>query len=612
MKQRALTIVSPILPGTDLDVLEDFLHGNGGGWQGGGQGPFACLSTLHYLSCCVIRPTEGESALLVLELDFDGREGVFLTELVRSCRGPIDLIFESCDGYPGPTARPPEIVEFLRRRRHRENLFYLGHPGRSVQQIREENALRPALRAKLARVRKWKRLDIWGELRSGAPATKPPRLPFLVRYSLNGWRGPRRALELVRVFAWIALLLVGIAAFCGFAISAWRDGDHFALASALIAASIVPLLLCIAVFRLRPRHLKPMGAWLALREVASQGASAFVYSAVVVGFVAALLPGASEQWLKFSVWEFLAAAAPWAIGLVISLVLIVVSIAIAYVLAGWVLVLVAVAFSLWVMVAGFVELLQQPIGVRELLAFGVPMLAALFVVMVVVGVSAIYLPLLRRREAGDAVAPVRWDNAHLARMTEDEDRQFQNHFASVTIVKDGMRLFQLRWMLRLIHLLGKIYYNQGSLGSIPSIHFARFIVLKERGRVQKRLLFLTNYDGGWANYLGEFSHVTGVTLVWGSTEGFPRPFLLARDGSRDEQRFKTWARASQIKTLIWYSAYPELSVVQVNRNTRVRSSLRRPLAERPPRLGPLLRLWRAFRQPLDEAALDDALRSLTN
>jgi len=29
------------------------------------------------------------------------------------------------------------------------------------------------------------------------------------------------------------------------------------------------------------------------------------------------------------------------------------------------------------------------------------------------------------------------------------------------------------------------------------IHFARFLILKEKGRSRKRLLFLTNYDGSW-------------------------------------------------------------------------------------------------------------------
>jgi MFS family permease len=453
---------------------------------------------------------------------------------------------------------------------------------------------------------------MWSELRPHAPVTKAPRLPFLVRYSLNGRRGPKRVLELVRVFSWAVLLLAGIAAFCAFASFAWTKGDLVALASVAIAVSIVPLLLCVVVFRLRPRHLRPRGSWLVMREVASQGALAFVYSAVVVGIVSALLSASSAQWLHFQVWKALAMVAAWAIGLAVSLVLMALSTAIAYVLAGWILGLVVAAFSLAITVGAFWVFVQQPIGIRELLVFVVPTLTAMLLAVSIVAAAAFYLPRLRRREAGDGVAPARWDNARLARMTEDEDRQFQNHFASVTIVKDGLRLLQLRAVLRFVHLAGKIYYNQGSLGSIPSIHFARFILLKEEGRTQKRLLFLTNYDGGWPNYLGEFSHVPGVTLIWGNTEGFPRPFLLFGDGSRDEQRFKTWARASQVKTLIWYSAYPELSVVQVNRNTRVRLSLARPLDERAPRLGPLLRFWRVFRQPLDEAALDDALRSLTN
>ena len=65
----------------------------------------------------------------------------------------------------------------------------------------------------------------------------------------------------------------------------------------------------------------------------------------------------------------------------------------------------------------------------------------------------------------------------------------------------------------------------------------------------------------------------GVTLIWGNTEFFPRPFLIADDGSRDEQRFKTWARLKGRTPEVWYSAYPDLGVSNVNNSSEIRRGL---------------------------------------
>ena len=89
-----------------------------------------------------------------------------------------------------------------------------------------------------------------------------------------------------------------------------------------------------------------------------------------------------------------------------------------------------------------------------------------------------------------------------------------------------------------------------------SIHFARWTILPGR-----RLLFVSNYDGGFGGYLSMFATVgaSGVSAIWGNTDGFPRTFYLFGDGARDEQRFKGRARASQYETLLWYRRYPRLS-----------------------------------------------------
>ena len=95
------------------------------------------------------------------------------------------------------------------------------------------------------------------------------------------------------------------------------------------------------------------------------------------------------------------------------------------------------------------------------------------------------------------------------------------------------------------------------------------------------LLFFSNYDGSWENYLGEFiDHASvGLTAVWSSTEsgtnrGFPdTQWLALKGGARDEQRFKAFARNSQRRELIWYSAYPDLSVKNIGNNQKIHDGL---------------------------------------
>ena len=91
----------------------------------------------------------------------------------------------------------------------------------------------------------------------------------------------------------------------------------------------------------------------------------------------------------------------------------------------------------------------------------------------------------------------------------------------------------------------------------------------------KQLLFLSNFDGSWEHYLGEFidQAAHGLTAVWSNAVNFPRAWNLVQGGATDEQRFKDYARGMQYYTQLWYSAYPFLSVVNVLNNAAIRSGL---------------------------------------
>lgn len=191
------------------------------------------------------------------------------------------------------------------------------------------------------------------------------------------------------------------------------------------------------------------------------------------------------------------------------------------------------------------------------------------------GVMAV---LLRRRERIDAAQDgslAEVSDEHLVDLREREDRILQNQLTHLVEVKPGfVRIFTACAVLRTIEVLARYYYNEGRLGGIPTIHFAKWIFVDD-GR---RLLFFSNYDGTWENYLGEFIDLAsaGLTAVWSNTVGFPPARWLVGEGSRQEHRFKTWTRAHQCPTQFWHSSYRDISVRAILAHRQLRAGLANP------------------------------------
>ncbi len=189
-----------------------------------------------------------------------------------------------------------------------------------------------------------------------------------------------------------------------------------------------------------------------------------------------------------------------------------------------------------------------------------------------------YAGWLRWREKHDEEYPPVTDYEHVRRLAQKEDRIVQNQMSSVTTVKAGrLRRGTLYAVLWAIDLFGRYVYTDGKLGSISSIHFARWVTIDDG----QRLVFFSNFDGSWENYLGDFidKAASGLTAVWSNTVGFPKTRFLVGAGARDEKRFKAYARNSQVLTQVWYSAYRDLTVQNINNNSAIRVGL---FGEQPP------------------------------
>jgi Dyp-type peroxidase family len=153
----------------------------------------------------------------------------------------------------------------------------------------------------------------------------------------------------------------------------------------------------------------------------------------------------------------------------------------------------------------------------------------------------------------------------------DENYFLQNQLTHVVRIKPGpLRWLLIRVVFRALQVLATLRYNKGKLGGIPSIHFARWVLIPNR-----RVLFFSNFDSSWPSYLGDFidQASSGLTAVWSNTELYPRTKNLLAAGSRDASRFLAWTRKNQLPTQVWYSAYPGLSIVNVNTNTEIRRGL---------------------------------------
>ncbi len=201
--------------------------------------------------------------------------------------------------------------------------------------------------------------------------------------------------------------------------------------------------------------------------------------------------------------------------------------------------------------------------------------------------AAAVLELLRAERADDRRERSRttdWQTVYAAwsrnldQFHHREDTKGQNHLSSVVTIKPGLfRQLTLRAVLTAIRLVAALSPTRGQLGGIRSIHFARWVITRDR----RQLLFLSNFDGSWESYLGDFIDLAanGLTAVWTNTDnavGFPRTQLLTRLGARDEARFKAFARYGMVPTLLWYSAYPDLSVGNIATNRAIRTGLLRP------------------------------------
>ncbi|WP_431276106.1 Dyp-type peroxidase [Variovorax ureilyticus] len=199
---------------------------------------------------------------------------------------------------------------------------------------------------------------------------------------------------------------------------------------------------------------------------------------------------------------------------------------------------------------------------------------ALVFVGALLGVLAVLVVLrLRRLEIRNTPEDEEPASPDVEAVMRGEGYAAQNLLFSVSRLQPGLlRRFALRFSFFSVGLV-KYFCRPGFLGANRVIHFARWLVVPGT----RQMVFLSNYDGSWQGYVGDFvintAGAKGVTSIWSNCLGFPRTRNLYDDGAADRDRLVRWARRQQRPVHGWYTAYAGLTTDRIRTNAAIRQGL---------------------------------------
>ena len=491
------------------------------------------VPVLHFMSVSVF-PSPDYDPIFVLEANFDGPPGVFwgqieaafgarLRAMLRCCKQPLDR-----DGalYAAVTARESKapVAPYLEARTQWPSAFHHGNRGLSRDRILAEAALFADLRAELDDPLRHP-TDIYRglaatDVHERLQQALTPAFPWLATPAPERISRLERATDLARLVLFVVILLLVLTMPSFIAASLLDPGPYVQLIILLFGLLVAVVLL---VKWLAPPPPDEPGFPSQFRLLAVLWQNAPLIGAVVGG--AAVL-------MTLAMWPIVT-------------------------LARWVLALLGgtdwpvLAGSFWPMVG------HAALGLLGLI--------------VVVPLLVLWVRFLERRDSSQDAPPPYPDV--LREMLRQEDWIAQNHMGSVVLIKPGvLRTLVIRAGHLGLGLFLRFSATHGYLGSMRTVHFAHWAFLNNGSR----LLFLSNFDQSWGSYLDDFIEKAnvGTTLAWGAGVGFPPTRFLIYDGSSNGRRFKAWALASRAVSRFWYSAYPGLTVDQIERNFRIANGLR--------------------------------------
>lgn len=145
MRQKGLTVITPVIPGKEKE-LKILLNEVGGDIQKNDLITFSLFSTVHFMRWVILDPAivRGEHipAQLVLSTNFDGEYDAHLDDLLNGAYSGFCKIYSYCENVPAGQAG---LKVYLKEHIIPIAAFYRGTTGRSLAQIRDESLLRDSI-----------------------------------------------------------------------------------------------------------------------------------------------------------------------------------------------------------------------------------------------------------------------------------------------------------------------------------------------------------------------------------------------------------------------------------------------------------------------------------
>jgi uncharacterized membrane protein YphA (DoxX/SURF4 family) len=146
---------------------------------------------------------------------------------------------------------------------------------------------------------------------------------------------------------------------------------------------------------------------------------------------------------------------------------------------------------------------------------------------------------------------------------------FDNRFVQNQLTLYVTVIPRYLWRLRLAQFAGTFInrygYPPGEIGGIFTIHAFHWVVI-DGGR---HGIFMSNYDGSMENYIGDFVD----KLVWSLDAFFNNTVGYPPGGMRQVEWFSPWLLRNQLLCQVYYSAYPQETVLRILRDRQIADTL---------------------------------------
>lgn len=111
------------------------------------------------------------------------------------------------------------------------------------------------------------------------------------------------------------------------------------------------------------------------------------------------------------------------------------------------------------------------------------------------------------------------------------------------------------------------------LDTIGTVHFARWVILPD-GDDSGILLFTSNFDGPWDQYIEDFAAdaADSFDAIYSNCVGWPER------GARDIEAFKDFIRRHEVASDVYYRAYPRATAKQVKAALKLKTAMNGLLA----------------------------------